>query len=341
MIPYTPPKLSWPKDWFIKLISLLFAIFLWYFVSSEDRVDMNVQVPVEIVNLPRDLVISNQYKNTLDVTISGPRGLIRKISQGITRSIDLSKATAGTTLIANEPDSISVPRGITVLRINPTHITLFIDRLIRKELAIKAVTHGKLPAEYELVSITIQPEQLDVSGPQDILGGQESIETTPIDLSDVTTNTSKQITLDLKPEVADLIGDPMVVAKIVIKAKMVEKEIGKLEITPSGLAANQTAKISPSRLTVKALIPMDLSRQQGKKIGELFTATVPVDGLAPGIHDLKPTVDTVPQITIQQLLPETVSVEIGEERTAATAEVKAGEDAATAKKTKEPPPATP
>ncbi len=319
MIPYTPPKLSWPKDWFIKLISLLFAIFLWYFVSSEDRVDMNVQVPVEIVNLPRDLVISNQYKNMLDVTISGPRGLIRKISQGVTRSIDLSKATAGTTVIANDPDSISVPRGINVLRINPTHITLFLDRLINKELTIKAITHGKLPEAYELVSITIQPEQLDVSGPQDVLGSHEIIDTTPIDLSDVTTTTTKQTTLDLKPEVADLIGDPMVEATIVIKEKLVEKEIDKIEVTPSGLAPHHTVKISPNRLTIKALIPMTLAKKQGKKVMDLFTATAPLEGLVPGPHDLKPIIETSPEITIQQVQPETVTVEIGEEKSAAEA----------------------
>ena len=312
MIPYTPPKLSWPKDWFIKLISLLFAIFLWYFVSSEDRVDMNVQVPVEIVNLPRDLVISNQYKSTLDVTISGPRGLIRKISQGITRSIDLSKATAGTTVIANEPNSISVPRGINILRINPTHTTLLLDRLIRKELPIKTITSGKLPDEYDLVAITVQPERLDISGPQNIIHHQQSLETTPIDLSDVTTSTSKQVPLALKPDLADLIGDPMVAVKIEIKEKIIDKEVDKIEINTSGLSPDLAAKILPSRLSVKALVPVSLVKKQGKKLDELFTATVHLDGLLTGSYDLKPTIKTVPEISVQQITPEMVTVEIKE-----------------------------
>lgn len=310
MIPYTPPKLSWPKDWFMKLISLLFAIVLWYFVSSEDRVDMNIQIPVEIVNLPRDLVISNEYKNTLDVTVSGPRGLIRKITQGITRSIDLSKATPGNTVIANEAESIYMPSGISVLRINPTHITLVLDRLIKKELPIKANTEGKLPEEYELASITIQPESLDLSGPQDILGGETLLETVPIDLTDVTTSTSKQVALDLKPEVADLIGDPMVSAKIEIKDKLVEKELHRIEITPTGLPADKTAKISPSRLSVKVLLPMIMAKKLGKNLSDSFSATVNLDGLAPGAHEVKPMIQATPEVTIQQITPETVTVEL-------------------------------
>jgi YbbR domain-containing protein len=310
MIPYAPPKLSWPKDWFIKLISLLFAIFLWYFVSSEDRVDMNIQVPVEIVNLPRDLVISNPYKNSLDVTVSGPRGLIRRISQGISRSIDLSKATPGNLVIANDPDSISVPRGVNVLRINPTHITLLLDRLIKKELPIKAITHGRLPEEYELVSIAVQPPQLDVAGPQEILGQEVLLQTKPIDLTDVTASTSKQISLDLSTKMADLIGDPMVTAQIEIKDKMIEKEVGRIEVTPTGLPPTKTVKISPTRLTIKTLMPMALAKRQGKTVGDLFTATVNLDGLQPGPHKVTPILKPPPEVTIEQITPETVTVEI-------------------------------
>lgn len=310
MIPYTPPKLSWPKDWFIKLISILFAIFLWYFVSSEDRVDMNVQIPVEIVNLPRDLVIANQYKSSLDVMVTGPRGLIRRVSSGITRSIDLSKATPGTTVIANDLDSISVPAGVTVLRISPTHITLRLDRLIQKELPIRAVTHGEVPPEYELVSITMQPEHLEISGPQDILDPATILETTPIDLSDVTSSTSKQVDLDLNPALADLIGDPVVSAKIQIKDRLIEREIPHIEITASGLPANRTATISPKHVTAKVMMPMALSKKQGKAIGDLFTATVNLEGVAPGPHKLKPTINTPPEVTVEQMTPETVTAEI-------------------------------
>ncbi|MCK5324253.1 MAG: YbbR-like domain-containing protein, partial [Desulfobulbaceae bacterium] len=50
---YSRPRLrSWPKNWAPKLLSLFFALFLWYFVVGEDKVDMTVRIPVEIVNLP-------------------------------------------------------------------------------------------------------------------------------------------------------------------------------------------------------------------------------------------------------------------------------------------------
>ena len=156
-----------PKNWVLKLLSLLFALFLWYFVVGEDKVDMNVTIPVEIVNLPRDLVISNQFKKQLEVTISGQRSLIRALTeQHISRYIDLSKVSPGTLVIQHQPDSISLPRGLNILRIQPPTLTLLLDQLIKKELSIKPILVGKVDKYYKLDSVVADPPTLEISGPQ-------------------------------------------------------------------------------------------------------------------------------------------------------------------------------
>ena len=160
-----------PKNWALMLLSFFFALFLWYFVVGEDKVDMNVTIPVEIVNLPRDLVISNQFKKQLEVTISGQRSLIRALTeQHISRSIDLSDATPGTVVKQNQPDSIKLPRGLSILRIQPPTLTLLLDQLIQKELSIKPILVGKVDKDYMLGSVIPDPPTLEISGPQAVLG---------------------------------------------------------------------------------------------------------------------------------------------------------------------------
>ncbi len=204
-----------PKNWVLKLLSLLFAMFLWYFVVGEDKVDMNVTIPVEIVNLPRDLVISNQFKKQLEVTVSGQRSLIRGItSQHISRTIDLSKAEPGTVVIQNHPASISLPRGLNILRVQPPTITLLLDRLIQKELPIKPLLVGRVDNDYRLESVTADPPTLEISGPQSILAQEESLNTNPIDISGLKQATVKQVSLALKPAIADLIGEPVVAVRL-------------------------------------------------------------------------------------------------------------------------------
>ena len=64
------------KEWFPILISLALAIVVWFNVGGEQKVDTSVMIPVEVINLSRDLVISNQFKRQIEVAVNGPRSLI-------------------------------------------------------------------------------------------------------------------------------------------------------------------------------------------------------------------------------------------------------------------------
>src|SRR5210317_762499 len=89
-----------PKNLLLQAISLIFALFLWYFVVGEDKVDMTIYVPLEIINLEQNLVISNQFKRQLEVTINGPRGLVHSVaSKNITRPVDLTNYRPGSHVI--------------------------------------------------------------------------------------------------------------------------------------------------------------------------------------------------------------------------------------------------
>ena len=86
----------WSKEWVLKFTSLCLAVLLWYFVGGEDVVEKNIMVPVEVINLPNDLIISNKYKKQIEVTVRGPRSVILEMDKDQdARQIDLSRATPG------------------------------------------------------------------------------------------------------------------------------------------------------------------------------------------------------------------------------------------------------
>lgn len=307
---YPGPKLPWSKDWAIKLASLFFAIFLWYFVTGEDRVDMNIQVPVEIVNLPRELVISNQFKTQLEVTVSGPRGMIRRFArQEISRTIDLSDASPGNVVVKNDPDSISFPNGIRVLRIQPSQIILLLDRLIHTEVPIQYVTKGTPAKDYELTGITLEPASLILSGPEAVLGKTEVIMTNPIVLTGMTASTIKQLSLNLSPAIADLIGEPIVTAHVEIHEKIVSQELWKIPITVTGLPPNLTASLSPTKVKVQARLPITMLNGQDPP-KTLFQASVNVSSLQEGDYDLPIEVTPPPRAIVDLVAPATAKVTI-------------------------------
>jgi len=304
-----------PKNWVLKLLSFFFALFLWYFVVGEDKVDMNVTIPIEIVNLPRDLVISNQFKKELEVTVSGQRSLIRGLTaQHTPRTIDLSKASPGTVVIQNQPDSIPLPRGISILRLQPTSVTLLLDQLIQKKLAIKPVLTGKINKDFRLDSVTVEPSLLEISGPKKIIGMEEFINTDPIDISGLQKTTVKESSLDLKPYIADLIGEPVVSVRLNIVGIKSEQRISGIPVQfkpTNGKPSEVIYQLKPSTVSISAELPVSIIKQTSDLKG-LFLAKVKPVPLKAGSSELKVSVAGPAGVRILSISPETITLEIDE-----------------------------
>ena len=303
---------NWPQDWILKVISLFFAGFLWFFVVGEDKVDTTVFVPIEIINLPRDLVISNQFKRQLEVRISAPRGLARGLSaQHITRSVDLSDAKPGSLVIQNRPEDIDFPRGIKILRIQPANVTLLIDRLIEKELAIKPTFTGSLPKGYEIVSTTLDPATITLTAPAAVLSDEVFLSTEEINLSKLTQTTKKQVTLDLKPEIAEIIGETYVNVTLNIGEKKVEKTINNIPLQLVHDAERTNYRLETGHAKIKAVLPYNVAQQSMSEIIPQFTAIADADSLPPGQHEIPVTVNSKDNYKILNITPKSVIVHIG------------------------------
>ena len=259
------------KHWLLKLLSLLISASLWYFVVAEDRLDMTVTIPLELRNLPSHLIIGNQYKKDIEVVVSGPRRLIQEMrQQNISRPIDLSKAEPGPLVVKNDEDSIPLPSGITVQRVQPDNITLLIDRLARKDFPIVPVTKGKPATGFAVESLTLKPSQITVSGPQAVLEKENTLNTTVINLDGLDRSDTFQVRLNLSEDLLKLIGETVIEANLTLRETMLKKTVRGIPINGKDIGA--TAKFSPATVAVEAEIPEPLV-QSTPELPLLFRAT--------------------------------------------------------------------
>ncbi len=265
----------WAKDWVLKGVSLVIATMLWYFVAGEDTVDKNVMVPIEIINLPRDLVISNQFKKEIELTVSGPRSVIQDMAnKGLTRQINLSDAIPGTKVVQNSLDSIKVPNGITVLRIQPSSIILSLDKLIQKQFQVMPVTTGDVASGFVLEKMQMNPDEITITGPETLLSFADALLTDIIDINDMKESRQIQVPLDLEPNIVDLIGETSVTADIVIRPKMVEKKISNMKV--DAYVDGSERVVTPDVVDIIANVPVLLLRKN-IDIKDLLSVTAIAD----------------------------------------------------------------
>ncbi|MBT8347500.1 MAG: hypothetical protein KJO28_14485 [Desulfofustis sp.] len=246
------------KEWVPSLISLILAVVLWYNVGGEQTVDTSVMIPVEVLNLPRELVISNQFKREIEVSVNGPRSLIAELeNRQISRQINLSDATPGTRVVTNDVSSIDFPRGIDVLRIQPTSIILSLDKLVKKTFPINPVTTGTPMVGYILKRLKMDPEVISITGPETVLSQYEVLRTKVINIAGLNRSVQTQVPLDLEPAIVELIGETTITADISIGLEVVQKEYNLPFIPPAG-----SVEKAPNKVRVIASVPQYLIDQK-------------------------------------------------------------------------------
>ncbi len=261
-----------PKNWILKVISLCLAIMLWYFVVGEDQVDVTVNIPIEILNLPPDLTISNQYKKDIEASVRGPRSMVTELrNRNITRPVNLSNAKPGTIVVKNDENSIPFPKGITVQRLQPTNITLLLDELIQKNYPINPVIEGEVAPGYTLQQLYLDPDHLVISGPKSILEKDLALETYVINLEGLDHSTTLQVHLNLDPAFLDLIGETVVTARLDVRETYVDKTIKNIPVNLR--ETNIPVTVEPDSITVTASIPENLIKET-PELSMLFRASV-------------------------------------------------------------------
>lgn len=296
------------KDWLLKFVSLVLAVILWYFVGGEDRVDKNVMIPIEIINLPRDLVISNQFKKEIEVTVSGPRSLILEMSsRALTRQVDLSAATPGTMVIDNDHKHIPVLRGITVQRVQPSSIILSLDKLVQKQFPVEAKTVGRVADGYYVRFLKVDPDIISITGPQTTLSQVDELFTKAINLDGVKHSSQLQVPLELEPAIVELIGETSVTADITIGVESVTKSLDGMKV--NAVLDGVRREVEPAEVKVIANIPKLLIDQ---KIDPKSLITVTASNHESGGETLRvkavARTDLEVPIEILSIVPDTVKL---------------------------------
>jgi YbbR domain-containing protein len=187
------------KNLFYKLLSLLLAVLLWFLVVGEERAEVGLTIPLELVNIPRNLIVVNNITQGIDIRVNGPRSLVRSLTaRSLSKSLDLSNARAGTITFPISAEGIKLPRGVTITRIHPPQVVVVLQKLGQKRVAVKPRLTGKLPPGFEIASVQTKPEELEVAGPEEVMGGVETLFTKPIDLSGVRGDLVQEIGVDLR-----------------------------------------------------------------------------------------------------------------------------------------------
>jgi YbbR domain-containing protein len=204
---------------------------------------------------------------------------------------------------------------IKEVTVNPSQMDVKIPIRKTKSVGVKVKTIGNLDSNFTLASIKAVPEHFDVTGSATDLNQLENLTTEAIDLSKI----SKSTTMDAKviiPDGISLVSTSGVsTVKVEISLNKIVKKSLSLDIKYINLDPNYDAKLEKAKSSIvisgtEAVInSLDLTK---------VTATVDLNNLVEGQHNLKVKVTTPEGIKIISEVPDMILVTITKKQTGVT-----------------------
>ena len=153
------------ENWILKLVSLTFALILWFFVMGERKLEVGYSVPLELENIPSGLMIANEVPSLIDVRISGPRTVLMNLHpKDISIGVDLKGLPPGISSFRRLEERLNLPTGLKVTRVSPSFIDVKLERVLQKVVPVEPLLAG-IPGEgFRISSVVVSPVQVTVEG---------------------------------------------------------------------------------------------------------------------------------------------------------------------------------
>lgn len=295
----------------LKVLSVIAAFALWFFVNAGERdTETALQVPLELRNIPEDLMQVSPRVDFVDLRVSGPSVLLSRIDrERLSVVLDVGGVRPGPATFRVLPDSLNLPRGVNVVRLTPSEITIEWARKLERTVPVRLAFSGKPRNGIRITDSKVAPESIKVYGPADEVEQIKVAETVPIDLSEAEPGLiERELSLEMPREYVSYSAS-LVHVQVRLEEPQETRVLSKVPI----VVRNGTGQISlkPAALNITVRGPRSMIKSL-----ELDHGAVYIDAAdrEPGIYKETPSLDLPPEVELVKQEPETVQLRISTEK---------------------------
>jgi YbbR domain-containing protein len=228
----------------LAMLALLIAAGTWVIASAQRRertIERAFDVPIALVGVPRDLIVTTAVQDTVSVRLRGAQSILRGVTtQALEATVDLSDSRAGSIEVLIRPHALNVPDAVEVVSISPERFRLTLEARRQKNVRIRPYFVGQPPLGFEVREPTITPPVALISGPASLLGDITEVATERIILTGRTTDFRVRVALVSDSALVRIIDPLDIVVDVPIRPEAELDEVAGVETPePEGTTSPQ------------------------------------------------------------------------------------------------------
>ena len=245
-----------------KIISLLFAVFLWLHVTAQQLENQTFRVPLAVAGIPDTLTIIHDLPEYVEVSVRGSRSNLLKL-----RLFGRLKATVDVSVV--KQGRVNIPLSSAILNISeefdpreviidePKFLTLNFERVTSRLVPVKVAFKGEIPQDIIIRGApAIIPDRVRVSGAMSIVNGITLLNTEEIDIRGKRGKLSQELRINMSGHNAAVTPD-----KVLVEIELSKRGIRTLTNLPPTIlqdTENILVRYSPKTVSLTIEGPEEL-----------------------------------------------------------------------------------
>jgi len=289
----------------LKFVSIALAALIWIAVAGEQTVERSLRIPLEFTNLPAQLEMVGEPPTVVDVRVRGSSGALNRIAAGeLVAVLDLRAARAGQRLFHLGGEDVRTPFGVDVVQVNPSTVPMKFEPSGSKMVPIVPTVEGEPADGFVVGTVTAQPSTVEVLGPVSVLSRLTQAITEPVTVTGASAPVTETVNIGVADTSLRLRMPQMARVAVLVAPAPVEWSVGDIPVKPRN--AKGRVQVAPTRITAWVRGP----RETMTSGGDMFDASVDVEGLKPGEFQVPVTVVAPARVGVIRLEPSEVKVRI-------------------------------
>ena len=193
------------RNWQLKLLAVVLAAIVWFFVVNADRSRIGFTAPVEYVGLEPGMVLLGTPRETVDVQVEAARWAGARLAPSDIRvRVDLSRAREGDNMLQMSAADVQAPAGVKVVRVSPGWVRVTVAAATTRALRVVPQLRGSPPPDVRLGRVVVEPPTVQVTGPRTTIEERATVETAPVDVTDLRQSVTRTVGLLLPDSVSPM-----------------------------------------------------------------------------------------------------------------------------------------
>ncbi len=293
----------------LKVLAFTLTIVLYFFVVAEKETSRDFTVALTVGAVPAEYVVLNALPDVV-VTLRGGARAFARIDQDALRNLTIDITDPDTDRREIREADLELPGHFTIVSIAPRWVAVDMERMVTRELPIRAVVRGTPARGFEANDPVATPSRLTVSAPESYFPEFDSVFTESIDINGADAPVQRTVAPSIQRPYVSYPLDTTISVRVEIATVVETRTIEGVPIMITGPTA-QRCSLDAASLSVIVTGPKSLI--DALDAHDLFAGVdcLEFSDLGPGIYLPDPAIKNLAAgIEVVEVIPSTLRLTV-------------------------------